>query len=728
MTPADEVQFYALVLVVDRATFRIKAASRNAERLGGTPAEALLGQTLSDLYDKRVVAGIREGLSDEFPIVVANEDPLGWPAGSYQAVVHTFAEELVVEVEPRRSWPHSGDYAARLNDFTHQLQNTATIDELLQTLCDGLVYHFGYDRGILLQFDQQYESLVTHEARNETNLPSLLNTHFAEGDVPARSRYNQLVETVHNYADVNEPLFGFVGEYGPGAREVVRRHIASRSPNDHFARFLKDNNLHCMGYLSLILDGKLWGSLYLHSIDPLFVDYQMRSFLKIVGRVTQQKIAYHYYSRSLRLRQVANAVRDRLQDNIVKADSLAAGLSAGTTTLIDLIGDTHGAAICADERLTLCGSTPTEDQIDGIVRWMKEAHGDEQLYTTDNLAGLHPPAGPLTDLAAGILFLPLDVEANQWIIWFKPEVVQTITWGSETDTRSNDSDRRFYIHKSTRLGHSLPWTVTQTGTALALQVFIQDVVMKRYANAKKRNTLLREAYEDLETFSYTVGHDLRAPLRGISSYAEILEEDFTDALGEEGLGHLRVIQENAERMRVFMTDLLTLSRIDRTRMIVNELSVPDLVKRVLADRATGGASKFECRIVEPLPPIHGDHNHLITVFTNLLSNAIKYSSEKERPYIEVGHSGELIDGVPVFYVSDNGIGIPEDQFLRVFDLFARSGNASDYSGTGIGLSLVQRILRFHGGKVWIESELGVGTKFFFTTGTKSTAAGRLAKF
>ncbi len=389
---------------------------------------------------------------------------------------------------------------------------------------------------------------------------------------------------------------------------------------------------------------------------------------------------------------------------------------------MDLIDHTHGAAICSDEVLTRFGTTPSEARINAIVKWMKEEYGDQQLWHTDNLGTDFPAAADYPELAAGVLFLPLDIAANQWILWFSPEVIQRVTYGSIADDRKGAATRRFQLNEITRHGHSLPWETDTIGAAEALQSFIQDTVMKRYARTKKRNSLLQEAYKDLEAFSYTIGHDLQAPLRGISSYAEIIEEEFADQLGQQGTSYVEAIRQNAERMRVFMTDLLSLSRIDRSSIIINELSVPKLVERVLRDQATGGLDHFQCVVQPDLPPIYGDHSHLLTLFTNLVSNAIKYSSREAAPRIEVGLHGYSSSGYPVFFVADNGIGIPADQHYRVFELFGRSTNAGEFAGTGIGLALVQRIINFHDGDIWIESEPGKGTRILFYTGMRVVTA------
>ncbi len=718
MTPSVEIQSYALVLVATRKDLSIRATSTNSAAFCGLAPVDLIGKTLYDLLPGPVVDELVGSISEHYPGVVSLTDAEGWPSEKYQVIMHAFVDELVVEVEPRRTWPRSGDYAARLNDFTNELEVTPTMDLLLQRLCNGLVYHFAYERCVVIKFEDHLESVVTHEAGGDGKL-SLLEVHFCEEDLPAPARYDQTVEVVHNFTAVDAPLSEILGEFGAGARELIRRHIASRSPFMSFPRFVEDTGMNTLGYLALLVNGVHWGTVYLLSEAPLHLDYQMRAFLKVVGRVTQQKMAYHLHSRSLRLRLEVNSVRDRLQENIVRSESLTEGLTTGKPNLLDLLAYTHGAAICSDEVLTLYGTTPSEERIHALTKWIKKDYGLATLWHTDQLGVSFPPAAAYPELAAGLLFLPLDVAANQWIIWFSPEKIQRVTYGSVEDQRGGEADRRFHLHEITRHGYSLPWETDTVGAAEALQLFFQDVVMQRYARTKQRNSLLQEAYKDLEAFSYTIGHDLQAPLRGISSFAEIIEEEYAQQLGRQGLSYVEVIWQNAERMRTFMTDLLSLSRIDRSSIIINALSVAQLVEGVLRDRATPEREPFTCIVQPDLPPIYGDRSHLLTLVTNLVSNAIKYSSHKTDPRIEIGLHGHSSGGYPVFYVSDNGIGIPADQHHRIFELFGRSTNAGEFPGTGVGLALAQRIINFHDGDIWIESELGKGTRMMFYTGLRA---------
>ena len=715
MSSPPQVQPYALVLVADRKSFAIKAASRQgAERCGLDP-DQLRRQTLNELFGPEVVSEIVQTLSEDFPAVVALPEGHDFGEEKHQVIAHSLPDEIVIEVEPRRTWPHSGDYAARMNDFSHELESGKTKEELLQTLCDGLLYHFGYDRAAVVQFDDKRHGIVTHEARIE-GLSSLLNVRYIEADMPQKSRRSLLRESVLNFTTSESNLDSVEGKISDRAEKVIRYALAAREPVRHTASYLRKTGQRTLATLSLIVDNDLWGTLYLHSREPLYLDYQMRAFMRVMGRVAQQKIAFHVSHNALRMSQESNKVRDTLYEELLRANSLTQGLVGGETTALDLLPNSGGVAVCSDGELALFGNTPSRSETNGLFGWLKQEVGIDRLWYTDNLLARYTNHDHLAAAAAGMLFLPLAPHADQWIIWFKPESVRTLTYGSRNLGEDEGGERDYELYDEVCYQCSEPWTDDEIGTAQAMQSYVQTMVAERYAESRRRNALLRKAIEDLEVFSYTISHDLRTPLRGIAGYAEAIREDYEEVLGEEGRAQLRVIEQSADRMRAFMDDLLALSRADRTNLVINCYGVADLVEQVLKDLSTVSYDTTLCEVQADLPEVCGDFNQMVVVFSNLLSNAFKYSAEHDRPRIRVGWTGEYRKHSPVFFVEDNGIGMPAEEQQRVFDLFARLSNSGNFRGTGIGLALVHRIISHHGGEVWIESEEGRGTRVLFYTG------------
>lgn len=230
--------------------------------------------------------------------------------------------------------------------------------------------------------------------------------------------------------------------------------------------------------------------------------------------------------------------------------------------------------------------------------------------------------------------------------------------------------------------------------------------------AEQRNTDLIRSNSELEAFSYSVSHDLRAPLRIISGFAKILSEEYNDKLDETGKQNLQVINENAARMDRLIEDLLNFSRIGRTELQRQHIDMNELVEGVL-NNIKQGHNNFSAVIRQrELKSASGDIQLIRQVWTNLLSNAIKYSRTKEMPVIEIG--SKMIEGQTTYYIKDNGVGFDMQYAGKLFGVFHRLHTTSEFEGTGLGLALVQRIIHRHGGKVWAEAKVNEGATFYFT--------------
>jgi signal transduction histidine kinase len=232
------------------------------------------------------------------------------------------------------------------------------------------------------------------------------------------------------------------------------------------------------------------------------------------------------------------------------------------------------------------------------------------------------------------------------------------------------------------------------------------------ADLEQQTTQLEGANKELEGFSYSVSHDLRAPLRAIDGYALMLEEDYRDRLDEEALRYLSVIRGNSKRMGTLIDDLLTFSRLGRQDLAKGQLNMTKLVQEVIDEallQQGGQVAKIE---VGQLPPAKADRALLRQVWVNLVSNALKYSGKSPNPSIEVSGHTEGIENV--YSIKDNGVGFNMEYVQKLFGVFQRLHRAEEFSGTGVGLAIVQRLVTRHGGRVWAEGAVNKGARFSFT--------------
>jgi len=274
-------------------------------------------------------------------------------------------------------------------------------------------------------------------------------------------------------------------------------------------------------------------------------------------------------------------------------------------------------------------------------------------------------------------------------------------------------------------GRSLPWSTMEVDSALRLRMLVMELVVSRAERLTELNADLTRSNDELDAFAYVASHDLKEPLRGIHKYAHQLLEN-AQSLDLENRQRVENLMRLTVRMDSLLDSLLHFSRVGRTTL---EMDIVDLNEVVDEAIEMIGGRRSECmldiEIPRSLPAWRCDRVRVREIFSNLLSNAMKYT-QRESPHIAVGYlnkdesTARLSDnaaalGHTVFFVRDNGIGVEKKYFEQVFRMFKRLHGREEFGGgVGAGLTIVQKLVQRHGGQVWIDSAVGVGTTFFFT--------------
>jgi PAS domain S-box-containing protein len=228
---------------------------------------------------------------------------------------------------------------------------------------------------------------------------------------------------------------------------------------------------------------------------------------------------------------------------------------------------------------------------------------------------------------------------------------------------------------------------------------------------------VKQRTEEMEAFSYSISHDLRAPLRAVNGYAKILEEDYANVFDGEGKRLLTVVQHNAKKMGMLIDALLTFSRLGRKEINKSVVNMTTLAENALDELKTSLQFKAIVKI-DNLHPVIADTTLMNQVWANLLSNAVKYSSNTKKPVIKINSvkkNSELI-----YSISDNGVGFDMQYAHKLFGVFQRLHSDEDFEGTGVGLALVHRIITRQGGKIWAKAEIDRGATFYFSLPEKAT--------
>jgi PAS domain S-box-containing protein len=312
----------------------------------------------------------------------------------------------------------------------------------------------------------------------------------------------------------------------------------------------------------------------------------------------------------------------------------------------------------------------------------------------------------------GAQFLPAD-EQSRLAAWLDPD--QGILEPLITRVLRKDGSL-VWIEATGRVIYDpqsgAPQEIVAISRDISTRIAFRQEIEHLNASLRQRTRDLEATNQELEAFSYSVSHDLRAPLRAIEGFARLLHEAESQRLVEESATYLRRIQENTQRMQRLIQDMLTFSRVTRQPLNRQTVQPADLVQRAYADLYPEYANRQVQLVVAELPGCEADPILLAQVWNNLLSNALKFTRIREVARIEVGFRQEGREAI--YFVRDNGVGFDMRYAAKLFTAFQRLHSEEEYEGSGVGLSIVRRIIRRHGGRVWIEAQPDHGTTVSFT--------------
>jgi light-regulated signal transduction histidine kinase (bacteriophytochrome) len=328
-------------------------------------------------------------------------------------------------------------------------------------------------------------------------------------------------------------------------------------------------------------------------------------------------------------------------------------------------------------------------------------------------------ASAYSDCGSGLLAISISKMHASYILWFRPEVVQTVKWGGnpekpvsqEPGSEARISPRRsFETWKETVQGRSVPWRQVEIDAVKELRNAVLGIVLRQAEEMAALSEELQRSNSELEAFSYSVSHDLRAPFRHVVGYAELLRSKGGE-LNEKGRRYLDTIIESATSAGTLVDNLLGFSQMGRTTLKRTHVDMNALVASVRKAAAREAGDRRIVWRIGDLAPAYADDVMLRALFENLISNAVKYTRPRDNAVIEIGSRQDATE--VVYWVRDNGVGFDMAYVGKLFGVFQRLHGVDEFEGTGIGLANVRRIVERHGGRAWAHGELDRGATLSF---------------
>lgn len=742
------IQPYGVLVVLTWPELVIERVSRNSQQHLELSSGQLLGRSLEYLLGKPGAQQLKTAAL-KLTTTPHSEQPhrpaylqlnVGEAAQAKQfdGLLHYVQGRFVLELEPRsRAIAHSTSHTDQADEpantdetantiersQNHLSQTISTlrairdINKFLAAAAVEIRRMTAYDRVMVYQFDDKAAGEVIAEAKNP-NQDAYLGLHYPATDIPALVRSFYLAGMTRFIPDLSaEP----VGIDGPSAPLLNLSAVALRGVDPCCVEYHLNMNVAAFLVISIVKDGQLWGLISCHHNTPKYLPYQTRVSCEILSQFIAAELSNKVNEEEIAYLNQLKAIQADFITSIAAAEDFKEALIHPEPRLLDLVTAT-GAAVCLDQDITLIGKTPELEAVRTLIDWSLQETEDDIFYT-DRLPTQHSASAAYATVASGVLILTISKLRRYLIVWFRPEILQTVSWaGDPSDSIQITEDNTvllcprssFGLWKETVRGTSLPWKPAEIESAAQLKSTIVGIVLNKADELAQINLDLSRSNRELDSFAYAASHDLKEPLRGITNFANILLRRHSEALDEKGVMRIETLVRLAQRMDTLIDALLRFSRLGQADLSRQPTDMNALVHTVIDDLMIGRdalATASVVKVVRPLPTVVCDPTLMREVFTNLIGNALKYSDRSE-PSIEVGYLTR--DESVVFYVKDNGIGISERHFQNIFRLFKRLHDRESYGGgNGVGLTITQKIIERHQGHIWVESTVGEGTVFYF---------------
>jgi light-regulated signal transduction histidine kinase (bacteriophytochrome) len=594
------------------------------------------------------------------------------------------------------------------------VNDAASIESIAQLACQHIRAVTGFGRVMVYQFDADGHGHVTAESK-EDDYHSYMGQHFPASDIPTQARELYALSRIRLIQDANYTAAPLVPSRNPVTGKPNDLSFAAlRSVSPVHLQYMR--NMHTMASMSvsLMVKGRLWGLISCHNADPAPVSFEKRTACEQLGQILALCIESREDAHELQFRLDVRRIMVSMLAGLTQGSNFIDNLSSVFPELLRF-ARASGVAIVVDDRVLASGDTPDEGDILGLVDWLA-AHDHGEVYHTDKLSAAWPQAGSITRNASGLLALPISRIHKHYLLWFRPEFVRTIEWAGNPHEKDNaptplSPRSSFAAWRETIHGTSLPWHPGEVELALEFRTALLGIALERAEQMAELAEELGRSNKELEAFSYSVSHDLRAPLRHIVGFADLLIESAGSEDGQQRLRFLKNIKDAARMAGKLVDDLLSFSQMGRASLHPHMVDMNDLVRDCIGKLALEARGRNIEWDIAPLPAVHADPTFLHLAMYNLLSNAVKFTGQRDPAVIRV--SAEDHPGETVFHVADNGAGFNMDYVHKLFGVFQRLHRMEDFQGTGIGLANVRRIVERHNGRVWANSVQGEGATFSF---------------
>ncbi len=709
------IQPHGALLELD-GELRVVRASADAQGWLGLTVDPLKGCTLQEVLPSgwSELLGLIQAWLDGGERILLSAGPAADGRRATALAQRTRGGGVLLEFEAGNLDFHAaGRLQARVQADLEQLGRADEVTALSALVAAQVRQLTGFNRVMIYRFTEAWDGTVIAQD-GDGMLPNYLGLRFPASDIPVQARELYRLNRVRIIPDADYTPVTVVDVDRCRTQPLDLSASVLRSVSPVHLEYMRNMGTLASMSVSILVEGRLWGLVSCHHATPRLVALQVRNACDFLAQVMALQIsALERTSRAARQVELAE-VQGELIARMARERRFADGLARRPSAWLALAGAT-GAAAVVDGDVTTAGLTPDRPQILALVDWLNR-NEQAEVYSTSALSERFPAAKAYVELASGLLAIRTSQLHPSYVLWFRPEVVQEVTWGGDPNKAVEAATGRLHPRKSFEqwkekvCGRAEAWEPAVAETARSFRNAILNVVLRQAEERAELAGELQRSNRELEAFSYSISHDLRAPFRHIVGYAELLQER-EDKLDATSSRYVRSIRDSAISAARLVDDLLQFSKVGRATLSTGRVDMNKLVAEARRSLEPDLEGREIAWWIEELPPAFGDAAMLRQTLVNLISNAAKYSRPRPRAQIDVfaEHKGEET----IYTVQDNGVGFDMAYAPKLFGVFQRLHRQEEFEGTGIGLAIAQRVVERHGGRIWAEGALDRGAVFHF---------------
>ena len=715
------VQSHGFLIALD-GELVVRYCSENIETHLGIAASSILGrplheiETLNNGPQQDLEALVRFANQQD---VILNQNGFSYSFNDhhFNIIIHFHHGFHIIDFEPAISHL-AHDLQSLVGRSLSEILSDKKMENLLNNAAQQIKKIIGYDRVMVYKFHEDAHGEVVAEAKADS-YESWLGLHYPASDIPKQARALYQINLVRLIADVNTTPSALVTHAVDGeAVPLDLTHSTLRAVSPIHIQYLKNMGVQSSFSVSIMDHENLWGLIACHNYSPKFINFKERESAKLVGQVLSSAISFRAQEEDQQQAAEHRQAVETMTRFLLRNIDVEEALIGQEVTLKDVV-DCTGAALYFENKLYATAEVPNQEFIEKLVDWLDERTYKDGFYMSHELSKDFPLAAKFNLTASGLLACRLGKDLKEYMLWFRPEVKTLVKWAGNPE-KLIEKDAQGMPHISPRNSFNewlqqveltaTPWKRHELEAALSLRDEVNYAISRKANELRVMNEKLRAAYAELDSFSYTISHDLKNPLATIKSYSQLIKK------GNNSMDRVVMMAERidkgTQKMQLMIDEVLAYSKVGQSKIQGRSIEMKGLIEELRHDLLVSSSHpELEIEIGET-PDIYGDELMVLQVFSNVVGNAVKYSSKTAVPKVSISGSKE---GTQVVYaISDNGIGIPANEQDGIFELFARASAGNDFEGTGVGLAIVKRILNKHEGNIWLNSIPGQGSVFYIS--------------